>query len=112
MSRNGRRWPETTLDQAPTLAGMTIVVFTIAGLLVLVLVIAAGHRILRSDSGIGGGVADGLGSFIDVFDPARARADRDLKSHNNQGAVIPNPDDDDRPVEVDLVKGTARIRRR
>lgn len=38
--------------------------------------------------------------------------DRDLKSHDNQGAVIPNPDGDDKPVEVDLVKGTARIRRK
>lgn len=90
---------------------MTIAVFAIAGLVVLALVVLAGHRILRSDNGVGGGFADGLGSFIDVFDPARARADRDLKSHDNQGAVIPNPDEDDRPVEVDLVKGTARIRK-
>lgn len=90
---------------------MTVAVFAIAGLVVLALVIMAGHRILRSDNGVGSGFADGLGSFIDVFDPARARADGDLKSHNNQGAVIPNPDEDDRPVEVDLVKGTARIRK-
>ena len=43
-----------------------------------------------------------LGNFIDVFDPARARADRDLDSREHQGEIIPSPDDDDRPVRVDL----------
>ncbi|NHA01869.1 hypothetical protein G5V59_25495 [Nocardioides sp. W3-2-3] len=54
----------------------------------------------------------GSGGFIDVFDPARARADQDLKSHQNQGAVIPNLEDDEPPVVVDLVKKVARIRLR
>jgi len=37
--------------------------------------------------------------------------DRDLKSHDNQGAVTPQPDDDDRPVRVDLDRGVATVRR-
>ena len=90
---------------------MTLV-FGLAGVIVLgLVVVAAGQRLLRPGRRTSG-MADSLGNFIDVFDPARARADRDLKSHDNQGAVIPNPDGDDKPVEVDLVKGTARIRRR
>jgi hypothetical protein len=90
---------------------MTLV-FGLAGVIVLGLVmVAAGQRLLRPGRRTSG-MADSLGNFIDVFDPARARADRDLKSHDNQGAVIPDPDGDDKPVAVDLVKGTARIRRR
>lgn len=89
----------------------TVAVFAGVGLLLLVLVVVAGNRVLRSDNPVSSGMADGLGNFIDVFDPARARADRDLKSHDNQGAVTPNPDDDDRPVRVDLDRGVARVRR-
>lgn len=89
----------------------TVLVLVGVGLLLLVLVVVAGHRILRSGGPASSGMADGLGSFIDVFDPARARADRDLKSHQNQGAVIPNPEDDEPPVVVDLVRRVVRIRR-
>lgn len=89
----------------------TVLVLVGAGLLLLVLVVVAGNRILRTGGPASSGMADGLGSFIDVFDPARARADQDLRSHRNQGAVIPNPEDDEPPVVVDLVKKVARIRR-
>lgn len=88
-----------------------MLVFAGAGLVLLALVVVAGNRVLRSDNPVSSGMADGLGSFIDVFDPARARADRDLKSHDNQGVVTPNPDDDDRPVRIDLDSGIARVRR-
>jgi hypothetical protein len=90
---------------------VTLLVLSLAGLLLLVLVVAAGTRILRHHDGAGSGASDALGSFIDVFDPARARADRDLDSREHQGEVIPSPGDDDRPVRVDLSKGTVRIRR-
>lgn len=90
---------------------MTVVVLGPVAVLLLGLVILAGTRTLRSDHPVSSGMADGLGNFIDVFDPARARADRDLKSHDNQGAVTPNPDDDDRPVRVDLDSGIAMIRK-
>jgi len=59
-----------------------------------------------------GSVGDAFGNFIDVFDPARARADRDLDSKEHQGEILPAPDADDLPVTVDLESGTARIKRR
>ncbi len=90
---------------------MAVAVFVAVGLLLLALVVVAGNRVLRSDNPVSSGMADGLGNFIDVFDPARARADRDLKSHDNQGVVTPNPDDDDRPVRIDLDSGVAKVRR-
>jgi hypothetical protein len=90
---------------------VTLVVFVVAGLLLLGLVVLAGTRMLRHHDGTGSGAADALGNFIDVFDPARARADRDLDSREHQGEIIPSPNDDDRPVRVDLSRGTARIRR-
>lgn len=91
---------------------MNGLVFGFVGVLVLaVVVIATIQRLARNGTPPGGwGVADGLGNFIDVFDPARARADRDLKSHDNQGTIAPSPDDD-RPVTVDLDTGTATVRR-
>ena len=90
---------------------VTLVVFSVAGLLLLGLVVLAGTHLLRHHDGTGSGSADALGNFIDVFDPARARADRDLDSREHQGEIVPSPGDDDRPVTVDLAKGTARIRR-
>lgn len=90
---------------------VTLIVFVLAGLALLALVFAAGTHMLRHPDGHGSGAADALGNFIDVFDPARARADRDLDSREHQGEIIPSPDDDDRPVTVDLTRGTARIRR-
>jgi hypothetical protein len=89
---------------------MMYVVFGAAGVLLLLLVIWAGHRMLRNPSS-SGGMADGLGSFIDVFDPARARADEDLKSKENQGEIIPRPEDDDLPIQIDHVAMRALIRR-
>lgn len=90
---------------------VTLVVFVLAGVALLALIVLAGTRMLRHHDGTGAGTADALGNFIDVFDPARARADRDLESREHQGEVIPSPGDDDRPVRIDLSKGTARIRR-
>ncbi|GAA4103607.1 hypothetical protein ACFFOS_02890 [Nocardioides kongjuensis] len=89
----------------------TVAVLGGGGLVLLVLVVLAGDRTLRKGGPTGGGIADGMGSFIDVFDPARARADRDLRSHDNQGTVTPEPDEDDRPVRVDLASGVAKVRR-
>jgi|GEM_PF-1830769 len=51
-------------------------------------------------AGAGSGMADGLGSFIDVFDPGRARSDRDLKDHHNAGPVTRTPDDEDDPITL------------
>jgi hypothetical protein len=88
-------------------------VFGAAGVLVLGLVLWSGHRMVTERrSGASSGAGGALGNFIDVFDPARARADRDLDSKEHQGELMPAPDDHDLPVSVDLESGTARIRRR
>jgi len=80
---------------------------------VVALVIWSGHRMLRDGSGGGGAMSDGLGNFIDVFDPGRARADRELEAEKHSGPVIPSPDDDkDLAVQLDLNSGTAHVRRR
>jgi hypothetical protein len=51
-------------------------VFGLAGVIVLgLVVVAAGQRFLRPGRR-SSGMADSLGNFIDVFDPARARAIR------------------------------------
>ena len=97
----------------PTLDDVTGLVFGAAGLLVLALVLWSGHRMVTERrSGASSGAGGALGNFIDVFDPARARADRDLDSKEHQGDVLPSPDDHDLPVTVDLDSGTARIKRR
>ena len=91
---------------------MTGLVFGAAALLLLGLVFWAGHRMLTEQrDGTSSMTAGALGSFIDVFDPARARADEDLQSKEHQGDVLPSPDEADLPVRVDLDKGTARIRK-
>jgi hypothetical protein len=86
-------------------------VFVVAGALVLGLLAWAGHRMLTTDRPGGGGASDALGNFIDVFDPARARADRDLQSKDHQGEVAPSPDDEDPPVSIDPVRMRATVRR-
>jgi hypothetical protein len=92
---------------------VTAIVLGAAGLLVLCLVFWAGHRMLTGPrDGTSSATADALGNFIDVFDPARARADRDLESKEHQGDVLPSPNDADLPVRVDLDAGKAHIRRR
>ena len=71
---------------------VTGIVFGVAGLLVLGLVVWAGHRMLTERrSGASSATGGALGNFIDVFDPARARADLDLDSKEHQGEVLPSP---------------------
>lgn len=92
---------------------MTWVVFGVVLVLVVVLglLVAAGNKLLRSSRrGVSSGLGDGLGSFIDVFDPGNARAARDLKEQDNIGQVVPSPDGD-QPHEVDLHTGRITIRR-
>lgn len=86
------------------------VVFAGAAVLLLVLVVVAQVRSRRSRRT--SGVAAALGNFIDVFDPAQSRSDRELQSRVNQGEPAPSPDDEPEiPVLVDLHEGTARVRR-
>lgn len=91
---------------------MLWLVVGVALALATVLVVVVGHRMLTSDAPHSSGMSDGLGTFIDVFDPARARADRDLESHKNMGEVLPSPEDEDRPVwQVDLRRNVVRVPR-
>jgi hypothetical protein len=91
---------------------MAVWVFATAGLLAGALLVWSGHRMLRNGGAASSGAADALGNFIDVFDPARARADRDLESHKNMGEVLPSDDEDDRPRwSVDLQRGQVRVPR-
>ena len=91
--------------------------FIVPGLLFLGLAIWAGHRTLLSADGSGAGLADALGNFIDVFEPAQARASRDLKDHENVGPVTPSPDDDDDDSLLKIIRNpdgsprSVRIRR-
>ena len=63
-------------------------------------------------SGASSATGGALGNFIDVFDPARARADRDLMSRRHQGEAAPAPDDDEQPFWViDGPGRRVRIRR-
>lgn len=87
------------------------VVFGAAGVLLLVFVVWTGHRMLRNPTGTGGGIADGMGVFVDAFDPGRARADRDLKSKDHESEVVPSADGDDHPIQIDHLTMQARIRR-
>ena len=91
---------------------MTGIVFGFAGLVVLGLVVWAGHRMLTERrSGVSSGAGGALGNFIDVFDPGQARADRYLKQKQNQGQVVPSPDDEDPPMTIDAAPMRVTIRK-
>lgn len=63
-----------------------------------------------------GGIHDAMGNLVDVFEPARARADRELRRHHDAGPLsrIPDDEDDDPMVLLTHPDGTpraARVRR-
>jgi hypothetical protein len=63
-----------------------------------------------------GGIADAFGNLIDVYDPAQARAAREIKRYEDAGPVTRSPDDEDEDP-VQLIRGpdgsprAVRIRR-
>lgn len=81
---------------------------TLLGLIGLILLttvaIALMQRSFRKDGPrVSASIGDGLGNLIDVFDPAGARASRDLKDQRNVGPVTPTPDPDpDDPIAFEL----------
>ncbi len=83
----------------------TLVVIGIAIIVAAVVVPLLSHWLQSpgARAAASSGTADALGNFIDVFDPARAKADRDLKEHHNAGPVTRTPDDGDDPVR--LIRG-------
>ena len=84
---------------------MSAVWWVLPALGVLVLAAWAGHRALLRADGSGAGVADAFGNFVDLFEPARARAARDLRDHEHQGPVLPSPAPDHDERAVVLVRG-------
>lgn len=88
-----------------------VVALVVGGVVVLGLVVVAGHRMLTTGPQGGGGSSNALGGFSDVFEPARARADDDLKSQENQREVTPSPGDLDPPMRIDPVRMRATIKR-
>jgi hypothetical protein len=51
----------------------------------------------------GSSMGDAFGNLIDVFDPAQARASRDLKEQQNVGPVSKTPErDPDDPIQITL----------
>ena len=93
---------------------MTMWLFGIGGVLLgLPILIWISHRMLSSShaDGTGGsGGSDAFGGMVDAFEPARARADADLESHNTMRQQLPAPGDDPGPPEI--IDGTSiRIRR-
>jgi hypothetical protein len=112
MSMGGRASLSAQGQGPTTLVDVTQLLFAAAGLVVLGLVMWAGHRMVTEKrSGTSSGAGGALGAFSDVFDPARSRAEHDLDSKEHQGELLPAPLDADQPVHLDLDKGTARIRR-
>lgn len=91
---------------------MDVLVIVVISVAVFGLIIAVGTHLLSSGAARSTGVHHAMSNFIDVFDPARSRADEDLRHQLHAGSVIPSPDDDEPPVVVDLDTGTARITRR
>lgn len=79
--------------------------------------VGLGQRMIRGDgTRTSAAIGDGLGNLIDVFDPAQARASRDLKEQQNVGPVTPTPDPDpDDPIRLTLgpdgSPASVRIRR-
>lgn len=73
-------------------------------LMVLVTVVGLGwfQRSLDKPGGRDGlgSIGDAFGNLIDVFEPAQARASRELKRHLDAGAVTRSPDDEDDPVQL------------
>lgn len=94
---------------------MTVIVVVAAvlvGMAAAVVIVVLGNRMVRSNDGaVRGGMTDGLGMALNVFDPAQGRARQELEEQKHQGAVIPSPDGDDRPMRVDLGSGRVTVRR-
>lgn len=65
-----------------------------AAVVALPILVWLSHRMLTTSGDGGSGGADAFGAIVDVFEPARARADKDLESHNTMRQDTPTPGDD------------------
>ncbi len=89
---------------------MVVVIAVALGLGLMVLAIWAGHHGLRNSGPTSAGVGNAFGGF-DVFDPGQGRMKEELDSKEHTREQLPSPEDDDRPVRVDLHTGKIHIRK-
>lgn len=94
------------------MTAIVVVAAVLVGLAVMALIVVVGNGMVRSGDGAArGGMTDGLGMAMNVFDPAQGRARQELEEQKHQGAVIPSPDGDDLPMRIDLASGRVKVRR-
>ena len=88
----------------------SMLIGTVGVSVLLIVLVMVGHRMVRDPGPGSAGGADAFGALLDVFNPAAARANQDLKDHENVGPVTPVPEDEDPRSRIDLTRGTAVIR--
>ncbi|MFL6061770.1 MAG: hypothetical protein ACJ72E_11090 [Marmoricola sp.] len=77
------------------LEGLVVVAFVaVLGWLLTLAVLRYERYVAQHGRSGGTSLGDGLGNVFDVFHPAGARANRDLKEQRNVGPVTPTPDPD------------------
>ncbi len=69
-----------------------------------------GTRQLVPEKMTGSIATSGIGVVAEVFDPGAHRSRLELDAQKERVKVAPSPDDDDRPVLVDLQARTAKVR--
>ena len=89
---------------------MVVVIAVAVGLGLMLLAVWAGHNSLRN-AGPSSGMGNALGGGLDVFDPGQGRMKEELDSKEHTREQLPSPEDDERPVRVDLRAGTIHIRK-
>lgn len=91
---------------------MATVLISLAGAAaIFALALGWGTRRLTPEKMRGGAGAEAFGVFTELYDPGNHRAALEREAQKERVAVTPSPDDDDRPVKVDLDSGSAVVRR-
>jgi hypothetical protein len=91
--------------------GVVVLITVVAVLVSAGLAIWFGNHSLRSQDGSSSaGVGNAFGGF-DVFDPGQGRMKDELDSKETEGEMFAAPEEDDRPIRVDLRSNTIHIRK-
>ena len=87
-----------------------VTLFTVLGLVALIgVAVWFGNHSLRNHGPTSSG-GNAFGGF-EVFDPGQGRMREELDSKETEGEMFAAPDDDDRPVRVDLHTNKIHIRK-
>ena len=89
---------------------MDVVIGVVGGLVLLLLALWVGHRSLGAGGPSSAG-GNALAGGFEVFDPGQGRMREELDSKETEGEMFAAPDDDDRPVRVDLRTNKIHIRK-